>query len=767
MEVRTTRTVAALVAAGLSGMAAAPPAGFAQSYVGATACAGCHPKEHEAWRDSHHARAMREADEHTVLGNFANTKFSYNGVTSRFFRRDGKFYVTTDGPDGKLADFEVKYTFGVEPLQQYLIALPGGRLQALGIAWDTRPTGGQRWFHLYPKDKVDFRDVLHWTGPAQNWNHMCAECHSTGVRKNYDADAARFATTWSEIDVACEACHGQGSNHLAWARTSAAVDHSGGDGSSTERTAGAERPARSSDPAKGFGARLGAGTGTWTFTAGNPIAHLAGLRDTRAQLDTGGRCHARRAEIAEDWHPGRPLGDTHRVALLDEDLYQADGQILDEVYEYGSFLQSRMYEAGVVCSDCHDPHSGGLRAEGNAVCASCHAAATYDVPAHHHHRVGSDAARCVACHMPSRFYMVIDRRHDHGFRVPRPDLSAALNTPNACGDCHRDRPPVWATDAIARWYGPTRTRGPAWARALAAGRRREGGAVALLADAARLSSIPAIVRATAIDLLARFPEGVRPDLVERTLRDPDTLVRRASLELLAALPPPMRWQLGAPLLADPIRTVRLEAVSALAAFSRQPSLAASERAAFDRAVGEYRAAQTLNADRADGWLNLGLIETQLGDTTRAEAAYRRAIALQPSFVPSYVNLADLYRMQDRDADGERVLREALAREPDVADLHHALGLLLVRTKRLPDAVPELARAAALARDDSRYAYAYALALDRNGERGKALAVLTDAQRRFGDDREILAALAQLSLQAGDTEAAARWSDKLRALPEAP
>src|SRR5947208_1582348 len=309
-----------------------------------------------------------------------------------------------------------------------------------------------------------------------------------------------------------------------------------------------------------------------------------------------------------------------------------------------------MHASGVACTDCHDPHAARLRAEGNGVCRTCHQPATYDTAAHHHHRPGTDAARCVACHMPSRLYMVVDRRHDHGFRVPRPDLSVSLGTPNACTDCHRDRPAAWVSEAVAKWYGPTRARGPSWAPALAAGRRREAGAGALLAAVAA-EPAPAIVRATAVDLLARSPAAARPDLVERALHDPDPLVRRAGLGLLLGIEPPKRWDIGVPLLADPVRTVRLEAVNALAGVP----VPAAELATFDRAVEEYRAAQALNAD------------------------------------------------------------------------------------------------------------AYALGLDATGERAKALSVLADAQRRFTGEREILEALVQLSLAAGDADASARWAQKLRDL----
>ena len=197
------------------------PSATEARFVGSEACAGCHAGAFAAWKGSQHAHAMQHATAETVLGNFAEARFRYAGIESRFFQRDGKYFVRTDGADGRLADFEIKYTFGIEPLQQYLVEFPDGRLQALAIAWDTRPKehGGQRWFHLYPDDKVDFRDELHWTRSSQNWNFMCADCHSTDVHKNYDAAANTFHTTFKEIAVGCEACHGPASAHIDWART--------------------------------------------------------------------------------------------------------------------------------------------------------------------------------------------------------------------------------------------------------------------------------------------------------------------------------------------------------------------------------------------------------------------------------------------------------------------------------------------------------------------------------------------------------------------
>ncbi|MFI5398260.1 MAG: multiheme c-type cytochrome [Candidatus Binatia bacterium] len=751
---RLAAVIPAILCMGMAAAAAARDRGPQQ--VGGKVCAECHRKEYEAWRGSHHALAMQEASKATVLGDFNNARFTYGGVTSTFFRRDGKFYANTDGPDGKLHDYEIRYTLGIAPLQQYLIPFPDGRLQALNVCWDTRrkEQGGQRWFHLYPNETVDFRDVLHWTGAYQNWNYMCSECHSTDVRKNYNADTDRFAATWSEIDVSCEACHGPGSQHVEWGRRARKGDRP---------LAPTEMPNERDTDTKGLAVDLAARGGSWAFEGTAPIAHLGGPRDTRPQVICA-RCHARRTQMGEDYDYSQPLGQTHMLALLDSVLYHADGQILDEVFEYGSFLQSRMHQRGVICTDCHDPHSGRLRAEGNAVCAQCHRPSQYDTPSHHHHKAGTEAARCVQCHMLARNYMVVHQRHDHSFRVPRPDLSVTLGTPDTCTDCHHDHTAQWSADAVVKWYGPTRMRGPRYAAALAAGRRHQAGAERLLADVIADRSFPAIVRATAVSLLENFP-GSAPALVARAVQDEDPLVRRAAVALLVSWEPQRRWQTGAPLLNDPIRVVRIAAVSALADVPAAASLSAEQRTAFERAAAEYRAMQSFNGDRAEAWLNLGVLDARLGKVAPAEAAYQRAIRLQPVFIPPYVNLADVYRQQDRDADGERTLRQALTMHPPNGDVHHALGLLLVRQKRMPEAASELAKAAEQSPENAHYAYVYGVALDSVGQRDTALAVLKEAHERFSGDRDILSALLQFALQANDQEAATKWAQELRQLQD--
>lgn len=733
--------VAAVALASLADLRASADPAPAATFVGEAVCAGCHAKEVEAWRVSHHALAMQAAKDDTVLGDFYDATFTYYGVASRFFRRDGKFLVNTDGHDGKSADFEIKYTFGVYPLQQYLIAFPDGRIQALSIAWDARPKseGGRRWFHLYPDEPIRHDDLLHWTGPYQNWNFGCAECHSTDVHKNYDAAGDRYRTTWSEIDVACEACHGPGSRHVAWA------GH------------------QSADPDKGLAVAFKErAEAAWTIDPETGNARRSALQPWRTELETCGRCHSRRAELSEDRLPGRSLSDTHLVALLDRGLYHADGQIDDEVYEYGSFRQSKMFAKGVTCSDCHDPHSLALRTSGDGVCRQCHSAAKYETATHSFHDKGASPLACISCHMPARTYMVVHRRHDHSFRIPRPDRSVPLGTPNACNDCHRDKSPEWAAAAIERWYGSERKGFQNFAEALHAARAEAPETADLLHRAVTDPQAPGIAVATADAEMARY---LTPALVvdlRRGLADPDPLVRLGALRGLDGVAPDQRWALAGALLTDPVRAVRVQATSLLAAVPAA-HLSTDEQRRFEHAAQEYVAVQRFNADRPEGRVTLGAFFAQRGETDKAEAEYRAAIKLAPRAIPAYVNLADLDRGLGRDKEGEALLREALAIAPANADVHYALGLLLAREHRLPEATAMLAKASELDPRRAHYAYVYAIALNSGGQPDAARHVLEANHTRHPADRETLTALVSLAREAGDQPAAAHWAELLARL----
>lgn len=686
---------------------------------------------------------MQEATAQTVLGDFNDASFTHFGVTSTFSKRDGKFFVRTDGPDGELTDYQVRYTFGVTPLQQYLIEFPGGRLQSLSVSWDARSAeeGGQRWFHLYPDEPIPHDDPLHWTGPNQNWNFTCAECHSTNLQKNYDLQTNSYDTIWSEIDVSCEACHGPASEHIAWAEAY-------NDGSAPP------------DGPTGFTVQLDdPGSLTWMIDMETGNAKRAEPLRTGPQIETCARCHSRRSGISDTYVHGRPLLDSHRPVLLDEALYYPDGQLRDEVYVYGSFLQSKMYQAGVTCSDCHDSHSLRLRGEGNALCYPCHQALKFDTPEHHHHESDSPGASCVECHMPQTTYMVVDPRRDHSMRVPRPDLSAELGTPNACNRCHTSESAEWAAAAAKGWYGSKRTETPHYGQILAAGRAGAPGAENGLAALIRDGSQPAIVRATALTVLNRFAGAASLSVLPGALADGDPLVRHAALTALEMLRPDQRLGLAVPLLTDSVRGVRVEAARVLAAAPTDMLTPAQQeimRAAFD----EFIEATLTDAERPSAHLNLGVFLGDLHRLSEAEAEYRTALRLNPRDIRAFVNLSDLYREQGRDDLCGKTLRDALKVAPNSAAVRHSLGLLLHRQEDVSGAVEELRAAVLLEPANARFRYVYALALDKVKGTAEALSELAIAHEGHPYDRDVLIALTTMHRDNGSIGLAAEFARKL-------
>jgi Flp pilus assembly protein TadD len=709
-------------------LAAAPAAPLKADYLGSDACAGCHKAEFSAWQSSQHAKAMQHADAKTVLGDFNKASFTYNGIVSEFSRRGEAFFVRTDGPDGKLADFEIKYTFGLDPIQQYLIEFPDGRLQALSIAWDSRPEpqGGQRWFHLYAGENVDAKDELHWTRRSQNWNFMCSDCHSTDVRKNYDEATDTFKTSWKEISVGCEACHGPGSAHVQAAKA-------GG----------------SHDPGKLTAHFIERNGVSWIMDAVTGNARRSVPRATDTEIQVCAQCHARRGQIADGYRPGDDFHDYYRASALTPGLYHADGQQRDEVFIWGSFVQSKMNQAGVTCSDCHDPHTQKLHAEGNAVCAGCHMPAKYDSESHHRHPQGSTGAQCANCHMPETTYMQIDPRRDHSLRVPRPDLSIGTEIPNACSNCHREDDAKWAADAIKAW-GKQPKGHQQFAAAFASAAGGKADANVRLANIAAGLEHPGIARAGALELLAGYPAPMSAFAAEKALSDADPLVRRAAVTALQALPPERRLPLLAPLLNDPVRSVRMEAASALA--DAMPGAGMEQQQAFAKAAREFEASQTYNADTPEARTALGTFYARQGRLPEGEARLQAALKLEPRYVPAYVNLADLYRVMNREADSERILRAGLAQVPQSAELHHALGLALVRLKRTPEAVDELRRAAQQAPENPRYAYVLAVALNSTGQAPAALKELRRGLGRNPGNLDLLLAGASIGRESNDISA---------------
>ena len=692
------------------------------SFLGRDQCIDCHTEAYESWLGSHHDDAMDLANQHTVLGDFNDAEFEHKGMTSRFYRKDDKYIVHTEGPGGEMAEFEVQYTFGVEPLQQYLVPLPGGRLQVLSTAWDVER---ERWFSVYPDTDIAADDWLHWTRNGQNWNGMCAECHSTNLRKNFDAESNTFHTQWSEIDVSCEACHGPGSKHVDWAQI---------------------------DP------------------MGRPVVENYGLvvdtsdMDNRQLVDLCAPCHSRRAEIGDYDHSQVGLLEKFVPSLLAEGIYHADGQVLEEDYVWGSFLQSKMYANGVRCDDCHNVHNLELHQQGNDLCLQCHRGDTYDTYTHHFHQQvvegePSDGALCVKCHMPEQAFMVIDYRADHSLRIPRPDLSLEIGVPNACSQsgCHDDQSVEWAVDAYTNWYGQARK--PHFGTVMAAARGGEPDAEDGLHAILDSTLYPVIVRATALSALQAYPGERTDDAMGRALADEDALMRVTAVDATANQTPEGLVERLGPMLFDSVRAVRIRAAAQLAGVGRE-YFRAYQRDALDRELAEYVEATKRNLDFAASGMNLANLHSRQGDAALAERYYRMALGVDDLFFPAKLNLAVLVSQQGDNDEAEQLLREVLADYPEQYDAAYSLALLLIGLNRVDEGLLYLAQAADGMPQRSRVQYNYGLLLAQLSRDDEAEAALRSALDLEPQSIDYLYALIDFHYKRGQFDEALVLADRM-------
>ncbi|MDZ7768521.1 MAG: cytochrome c3 family protein [Woeseiaceae bacterium] len=626
---------------------------------------------------------MQVADEQSVLGDFSDTTFKYFETSIRLFRRNGRFFANLVDADAQARDFEITHTFGVSPLQQYLVDTHGGRKQALQVAWDSRPSseGGQRWYHLYPDEEIGPGDALHWSGRFGNWNFMCAECHSTNVNVGYDIDTDTFDTTYSEVAVGCESCHGPGAKHVLQARSGA-----------FDATFGLTVDLDDRDDA------------AWIMDQATGMAARSRPADTLMQPDACGRCHSRRSVVAAQYRYGAALTDTHLPALLEENLYHADGRIRGEVYVYGSFIQSRMYRAGVTCTDCHNPHSGQLKAGPNAndTCAQCHLPEKFATA----HGGAATSDDCVSCHMPATTYMGIDDRRDHSFRIPN-------------------------AGAASVHYGA----------AIAAGRSGRGDDL-LLAGISR-SDYPPIARATMLTLLGRVTEGLPIAVIREQLGSDDPLIRYAALRVLGDEPPETRLLAGgSALLQDPRLSVRVQAAATYALV--REALGPSEAQAFDHAAAEYRQSLLANAPMPEAALSLAGFEAQLGNDSAAEALYAHAVRVGPDFAPAHLAMG-LQQVRSGAPDQALAFLERAAKiAPHEPRYAYTWGIALNSLGESDQAVVVLREARRRFPQDFDISWALATIYRDLGDVQAARDLLINLQLRFPERRQIGLLLEALS-----------------------
>jgi predicted CXXCH cytochrome family protein len=680
----------------------------ANNYVGAGQCKSCHQKEYELWKGSHHDMAMKHANENSVLGNFNDVSIKLSKQTSRFYMKDKQYWVNTQGPDGKLHDYPIKYTFGYEPLQQYMVEFNDGRVQLIPYAWDSRSKqqGGQRWFNLYPEITEPHQE-FYWTNTGQNWNYMCADCHSTNVKKNFNIEKNQYATTWSEINVACEACHGPASEHIKWSRDKASHDRTGD---------------------TGFDRDLSKPVKQWLNEKGNPVLQPQSIHPTQQTMMCA-QCHSRHTQLSDnDYLKTDSFGDRYLLNLINAENYYADGQIYDEVYIYGSFLQSKMFKKGVTCSNCHDPHSAKLKLPKETLCIQCHESAIYNTRKHHHHSgtpTGkATGTQCVDCHMPQTTYMQIDQRADHSWHVPRPDLSLKLGTPDTCLSCHEEKDSQWSLQQITEWYAKsTVDKGSDFAPAFAlADRVTEPGYPQVSSELAKVSqdkNYAGIIRASALEHMSDSPDQNSLISIARGVRDKDELIRLGAILGAQNMPQDERWQLLEPMLSDKVLVIRTEAASMLAPLWQ--SLNEKQRATLQPALDDYLQIQDFNADRGFAHTNRGNILAHMGHYAEAETAYDQSIRIDPTYSTAYVNKAELYRRQqasmaiDANKKEEKIiatLKQGIKAQPDGGDLYYSLGLSMIRSKKISEAIAYLEKATEVDPLNANYHYVYALSLEQ-------------------------------------------------------
>ncbi len=710
-------------------------------FIGKERCIDCHKIEYDLWKDSHHKKAMAVATDSTVLGNFNNAKFvSSKGVETYFYKKDKKFFVKTEGIGGKIQELEITHTFGYEPLQQYLIPFDGGKYQCLPIAWDSDK---DRWYSLpemvYPDEDLSPGNWLYWTNASQNWNGMCAECHSTNVKKNFDPFAKTFNTTYSEINVSCEACHGPGSQHEDWANL----------------------PEMSRPLDNNFGL----------------ILKTSGITN-REYVELCTRCHARRSQFDNYEHDRDDLLDSMLPELITEN-YHPDGQILEEDYVYGSFVQSKMFENDVQCNDCHNVHSGKLLFEGNALCAQCHRADVYDSKDHHFHKYKGEkgdpiklsnrtveigeGALCINCHMPGQYYMGIDLRSDHSIRVPRPDLSITINTPNACNQCHEDKSSKWADDYITKWYGVKRK--AHFGETFAEARESESYAEEKLQEIINDELFPLSVRATAMSFMDRYHSDKSFDLVKAALDDPEPLMRETAIRIYhnADLE---EWKKDLlRLLIDPVKAVRAEAAIRLSELGPN-EIPEKHKKPFEKAIGEFRDMNLYMADFPSGRMNLGVMYANLNKPEEAAKQYEEAIIIDSLFYPAKMNLSIIYSQLGRNDEAEVLLRDLVEHHPELPDSYYYLGLLLAEKQNYSEAVSYMMKASELFPERSRINYNAGLMLQYLGRNQDAENQLKEASQKEPNNFDYLYALADHYIKTNQLNKALLIGEKIkRQFPE--
>ncbi|MCF6308662.1 MAG: tetratricopeptide repeat protein [Flavobacteriaceae bacterium] len=626
---------------------------YIDGYVGDKNCVACHQTEVDLWKGSHHDLAMQIADETTVLGDFNNLKMTLDDVEYFFFKKENDFIVKIKEIDTSEKEYKITYTFGVTPLQQYLVDFENGKKQVLRVTWNVIK---KKWYHQYKGDKIQPHDWLHWTKSSQNWNTMCAECHSTNLKKNYSIEGDAFNTTYSSINVSCESCHGPAEKHLAWA----------------------ENPSEDKN------------------------SYILSPKKQKEQLNLCATCHARRAKLTENYVPGEKFENQYMVQNITNNFYHGDGQIDDEDYVYGSFMQSKMFDKGVKCNDCHNVHTLKLKFEGNKLCLQCHVPTNYETEKHYFHKQNTEASLCVNCHMTGKNYMGNDFRRDHSFRIPRPDQSEKYGTPNACTVCHTDKSNQWAADVIKDKFGNKRAPHFSDALLMSTNNNLTEGQRNQLDIFINDLNYPEIARATVIENLDYYaPEQFKTLLI--ALKDSSAIVRYNALLKFRSLPPQDRLSIALKHLNDSIKLVRIGATQLVIGLDEN-TLSGIDKSNFIKSRNELQAMLFANADFSTGRLQLGDYYFQNNDINNAIKHYEMALKKDRLLLPVYSNLATSYSLNNNFEKASETLETWIGLDTENSRPHYLKALLNFENKNDEVAVSELKIAIKLNPNDLRSLY---------------------------------------------------------------
>lgn len=679
------------------------------SFVGSKTCVACHQEEYSNWKGSHHEQAMKIADSTSILGDFNDVTFMSKGINYTFFKKGKEHFVNTEGVDGKYHDYKISYTFGVTPLQQYLIAFPEGKFQCLLVAWNVTE---YKWYDLQPSLEIHQEEWMHWTGGSMTWNTMCADCHSTNLQKNFESKTGIYQTTFSEINVSCEACHGPSSEHVNFYK----------------------------NPRGGAPPKMYMDT---SMTSVELVQKCA-------------RCHSRRGQLTKRFDYNGHFLDHYNPSLLVEPVYELDGQIKDEDYVYGSFVQSKMYHEGVSCKDCHDVHSLKLKKTGSALCLNCHDA-KYDEPSHHFHEANTSGAQCINCHMTSKVYMGSDVRRDHSFRVPRPDQSVKYGTPNACNTCHQDKNAQWASDVIVSKFGDTRV--AHFSDYLLAGSQ---GDIAAYYELLTQKKHPEISRATALNRIAdRQITQEEVAVILRYLNDASALVRNEAMLALQSINSNEFSNYIKPLLLDSVRLVRISA----ARYFNMKGTPLANNTDFDKAQKEYLERLEMNADFPSGQYQIAMHHQANGAMDKAIKAYKRAIEIDNYHNISRMNLALLLYNQGNVSDAETLYLKVAEQEPNYSYPNYMLGLLYNEEENTDKSLKHLSAACEKEPIIINAFYNYALKLQENGLGKKANDIIDRALQTEPHNERLL--YAKLVNQINDNQDDAAYNTCMKLLEVAP